>query len=113
MDWSWWEPARLAIGAFLTSSGFGGLAAFGAALLAFRGIRARIGYDQSAAVEADARERWWQAYTHLWDNREKIADEDLLDVVASLEEVAETAQQTMMLDLLVAQVIAREEVETT
>lgn len=103
------ETVRLALGAFLTSSGFGGIAALGAAMVAYRGIKARIGYDRDAAVEADTRERWWQAYTHLWANREEIADDDLLDGVASLEEVAETAQQLMMLDLLVAEVIEKEE----
>lgn len=109
----WWNTVRLALGAFLTSSGFGGVAALGAAALAYRGIKARIEYDQTAAVQADTRERWWQAYTHLWDNREQIADDDLLDGVASLQEVAETKQQTMMLDLLVAEVEEEVEVDLT
>jgi hypothetical protein len=43
-----WEIVRLSVGAFLTSSGFGGLAALGAAALAYRGIQSRIGYDRAA-----------------------------------------------------------------
>ena len=80
------------------------LAALGAAALAYRGIQARIGYDRAAATEADTRERWWQAYTHLWDNREEIPTADLLNGVASLEEVVETRQQSAMLDLLLADI---------
>jgi hypothetical protein len=69
------EVVRLAVGAFLTSPGFGGLAALGAAYV------------------ADERERWWQSYTHLWDNRDDIHGPLLLAGIQSLGEVAETTQQ--------------------
>jgi len=79
-----WELVRLSAGAFLTSAGAGGIAALGAAVVAYRGIRRRIEYDRDAATAADTRERWWQAYTHLWDHRGDIPADVLVDGVTSL-----------------------------
>ena len=97
-----WELVRLSVGAFLTSAGAAAIAALVAAMLAYRGIVRRIEYDRKAATAADTRERWWQAYTHLWDHRAEIPTAALLNGVASLSDIAETEQQTVMLDLLLA-----------
>ena len=93
------NPFWLAMGAFLTSSGVGGLAALVAAVLAYKGIARRITFDRQQDRVADARERWWAAYTHLWANQSTIPVEALTEGVASLEKLAETEQQSMMVDL--------------
>ena len=56
-----WEDLRLAIGEFMTSAGFAGLAALAAATIAYRGISERGRIDRKLAIDADERARWWEA----------------------------------------------------
>ena len=87
----------LALGAFLTSSGFGGLMAAVAAGLAYLGVRHRLVGDKEiaeknrkadadAAVATDALERWWDAFTWLWDNREHLGVAERALAIQSLRD---------------------------
>ena len=53
MDWlALFTSARLGLGAFLVSPGFGGLAALGAAVVAYQEIKLKANKDRDAAIEA-------------------------------------------------------------
>ena len=106
-----WELVRLSIGAFLTSSGFGGVAAVCAALVAAKvaGSRLRGDYrlaaeqhnrNQEAAHASDARARWWETAQWLWLNKEQIADPDFLEALQALGKMVETKQQSVMLEIV-------------
>lgn len=114
---------------FLTSPGFGGLAALAAALLAYRGIRirlqgdqqlaqqARLAADQSAernreielkaTLENDARNRWWALATWI-DQQIGVASlptADLLELLERLGDAVTTSEQSVMVESLVRKVI--------
>lgn len=91
------DPFWLAVGAFMTSPGFGGLMAAVAAGIAVVGIRLRLNGDKviaegdreaaaAAAVATDALERWWDAYTWLWENHEKLGQYERALAIASLRD---------------------------
>ncbi len=76
-DPTFWETARLGLGAFLTSPGAGLIGLLGAAWMAFVGVGKRLDGDRDIArearrdehekaAEADARERWQWFYQRLW-----------------------------------------------
>ncbi len=95
------DAVRLAVGAWLTSPGFGGLAALVAAVIAYRGITKRIGADRALAVEADERQRWWEVLQWTWTNREALDDRDPLitaDVLVALGEAVPTKSQSVILE---------------
>lgn len=65
------ESVRLTLGTFLTSPGFGGLAAVIAAVFAARSVGKRLAGDRELAKQqrehevemattADSRQRWWE-----------------------------------------------------
>lgn len=81
----------------MTSPGFGGLMAAVAAGIAYLGIRTRLEGDKDiaqtkartdadAAVATDALERWWDAYTWLWDNRKDLGQPERALAIASLRD---------------------------
>jgi len=99
------------VGAFLTSPGFGGLAAVVGALAAVRVAMARLRGDyqmaaqshkrnQHAAREADARARWWDTLQWLWTNRDQVGDQAFLAGLQSLAAIVETRQQSVMLEIV-------------
>lgn len=92
-----WEAARIALGAFLTSPGFGGLSAAGAALIAYRGIKTRIGADRALAREADERQRWWEALIWLSEHRTGLPRKSIIEAVNGLADSASTREQLLML----------------
>lgn len=106
-----WELIRLSVGAFVTSSGFGGVAAVGAALVAAKvaGSRLRGDYrlaaqghvrNQRAVRDADARARWWETLQWLWTNRDSADEQAFLEGLQSLAEMVETRQQSVMLEIV-------------
>jgi hypothetical protein len=106
-----WEFVRLSVGAFLTSPGFGGLAAVVGALAAVRVAMARLRGDyamatqsqrrnQNAAREADARARWWDTLQWLWTNKEEVGEQAFLEGLQSLAAMVETRQQSVMLEIV-------------
>lgn len=105
----WWLVARLSVGAFLTSPGAGILGLIGAGYLAYRGVQSRLDGDQEIAdrqhkadLEQESRERWQWWYDHLWENREEYTLEGLTLGAQGLRSIAESPQQALMLDVLVA-----------
>ncbi len=77
-------------GRFLVSPGFGGLAAFLAALLVFIAAQQRNAHDRrelARAQEKDRQERWWEALTWVYDR-------------ASTERVEARLTTDLVLDLL-------------
>ena len=91
------DPFWLAVGAFMTSPGFGGLMAAVAAGIAYAGIRHRLNGDKAiaqgdrdaaatVAVATDALERWWDAYTWLWDNRASLGQPERVLAIAALRD---------------------------
>lgn len=109
---SGWDTFRLALGAWLTSPGFGGLAALIAAVIAYLGITKRIAADHDLAIEAadrsraaadaaDERQRWWEVLQWTWTNRDALEDRDPLiaaSVLEALEPLVQTAAQSVILD---------------
>lgn len=104
-----WETVRLALGAFVTSSGFGGLAAVCAAAIAYKGIGRRIRADKEmaadkssaeadAATMSDQRQRWWDALYWVWEHHGDLTDDAVLDLIDSLERGSTTPQQSAMLE---------------
>lgn len=121
-DPTFWEIARLSVGAFLTSPGAGLIGLLGAAWLTFVGVGRRISGDRQLAqearaaereqdAEADARERWQWFFERLWDNRETLPADALLDGIKSLRELTTTKQQSAMLEVLVRYVQSEAEEE--
>lgn len=121
-DPTFWETARLSVGAFLTSPGAGLIGLLGAAWLTFVGVGKRISGDRQLAQEArtaereqdaesDARERWQWFYERLWDNRDTLPPDALLDGITSLRELTTTKQQSAMLEVLVRYVQSEAEEE--
>lgn len=119
---TFWETARLSIGAFLTSPGVGILGVLGAAWLTLVGVGKRLDGEKELAAkarkaerkkerEADARERWQWFYARLWDNREDLPLDALLDGIRSLRELSTTRQQSAMLEVLVRYVQSEAEEE--
>lgn len=116
---NWWDTVRLGLGAFLVSSGFAGLAALAAAVIAYLGIRKRIDADRElatakaeadhravaakavadrdAAIEADQRARWWSALMWLWDNQASLNVEQALEAISKFDDASLTPQQSAML----------------
>jgi hypothetical protein len=92
----------LALGAFLTSSGFAALAAVAAAFEAYRGITTRIQADRTIAREADDSERWWQMAMWLWTNRDHIMLVEASVMVDNLRRLVSTTGQAVMMKTLIA-----------
>ncbi len=106
---------RLALGAFVTSSGFGGVAVLTAAWIAYRTAADRLSGDRDIAAramaakesqdaEADRRERWWAAQRWLWENRTALIAADPVAVsraIASLRKQADTETQYLTLDVMI------------
>lgn len=88
--WSW-------LNEFVTSAGFAGAAAVVAAFVAYRGIVRRISADRDLAREADERQRWWEAVSWFWDNRQEIDPDLALDTLDSLGGLAQTREQAAYL----------------
>lgn len=110
------ELIRLSIGAFLTSPGAGILGLIGAGLLAYVGVDKRLEGERKLAldarkdehdkdIEADARERWQQMYAFLWDNREDLGDEVVLQGLESLGELSTTKQQAAMIRVFTLKIL--------
>ena len=106
-----WEIVRLALGAFLTSAGFGGLMTALAATVALRGVRERMRHDAANTEEArrdlliaDTRERWWTLALHLdsqLDRGHSGDREGVLMLVAEMSFAEDlTAEQSRMLHWL-------------
>lgn len=97
------NPFWLALGAFLTSPGFGGLATGGGAIVAFVNI-ARAGKENRAlAVENDARERWWQLLMWLYDHHDEANAYDPLIVARTIKvlgDLSSTQEQAAMLEMV-------------
>lgn len=113
-----WDDLRLAVGAFMASSGFGGVSALCAALLALRGVRERLSGDrelaaeerreaQSRAHENDRRNRWWELaqWIDSQSDTHALAIDDLLTMVEQLEVAVTTSEQTVMVECLVRKVL--------
>ncbi|NUR79130.1 MAG: hypothetical protein HOQ21_01595 [Dermatophilaceae bacterium] len=110
-DPTFWDTARLGLGAFLTSPGAGLIGLLGAAWLTFVGVGKRIEGDKELArdarrdeherqLEADARERWQWFYERLWENRSDLPADALLHGMRSLRALAATQEQSAMLEVL-------------
>lgn len=115
-----------ALGAFLLSPGFGGLAALVAAWLALRGVRLRLTGDreladkarlasEQAQLDADTRERWWQLAR--WADAQIDAgltpESALLGLLAEMQGSVATREQSAMLECLAVKLVEasdREEV---
>ena len=93
-----WEDLRLAVGEFMTSAGFAGLAALAAATIAYRGIVERGRIDRSLAIDADERTRWWEALMWVWANREDLPSPVKLKVLRTLNSLSRNTTQSAMLE---------------
>lgn len=102
-----WETLRLSLGAFVTSAGFGGLAAVIAALIAARVAADRARDQHEAEREADARERWWLGWRWVWDNRFELGDEEILDALDGLNDLVSTQEQAILLGVTTAALMGR------
>jgi hypothetical protein len=98
-------------GAFVTSSGFGGVAAVVGAQAAARVAGARLRGDyqmasqshqrnQNAERDADARARWWETLQWLCANKEDVDQQAFLEGLQSLAAMVETRQQSVMLEIV-------------
>lgn len=119
------NPMWLALGAFVTSSGFGGLAALFAAGIAYLGLLRRVREDRATAVEvadraaedaveSDARERWWQLLEWLYDHKKEANDYDPFIAARTLhvlEDLASTRHQLAMLEIVGPLVLVPEALE--
>lgn len=112
---AFWEAA----GTFLTSPGFGGLAAVVAAVIAFYAAARRVRVDRELAMSSqqqqrdrqnevdslaarnETRGRWWQILTWIWSNRQDLDDASLTEALATLADLAETVEQRRMLLVLI------------
>lgn len=118
------EIVRLSLGAFLTSPGFAGLAALGAALMAFRGVRRRVEVEWELAHEAqrhasaearaaaernheerrqaEALVRWWELtrWINVQLDRENRDEDLLMSLLIELETLVTTREQSIMLEFL-------------
>lgn len=85
------------IGKFVTSTGFGGLMAALAAVLAYQGTLRRIHADQEMARQqrdadlqsqesADALARWWDVSSWVWENRRELTPYEREKVIESLRD---------------------------
>ena len=108
------ESLRLALGAYLSSPGFGGVAAVVAALVAVRGVRIRLRGDREladpagvaarvAAHESEARARWWDLarWVDAQIEAESIPRESLMDLVETMADSVTTKEQSVMLECVV------------
>jgi hypothetical protein len=105
------EGLRLALGAFLTSPGFGGVAAVVAAMVAVRGIRIRLLGDRELAEQArqaereadrdsEARARWWDLarWVDAQVDAGSIPHEGLMDLLETMADSVTTKEQSVMLE---------------
>lgn len=121
-------PFLLAVGAFLTSAGFGGLVAVAAAMIAYRNVTRTIAANHAAATEAadiqrelarkederarerelaaDARQRWWEALVWVADNASKLTPVEASQALAALTSRELNPQQSAMLEA-VTRVVGR------
>lgn len=114
------EIVRLSLGAFLTSPGFAGLAALGAALVAFRGVSTRVEIERHLAHEAqrhataearaaadrnheerrqaEALVRWWELtrWINVQLERENRDKDLLMSLLIELETLVTTREQSIM-----------------
>lgn len=106
---------RLAVGAFLTSPGFGGLAALTVAAVAYKKLRedrqngkdeiARLAADrwtdQKDRLAQDARQRWMTSFT--WLNAAYtdgyLQEEPWMDGLTHLAKIATTKEQKVLVRL--------------
>ncbi|HET7397223.1 MAG TPA: hypothetical protein VFJ94_01775 [Intrasporangium sp.] len=100
----------LAIGAFVTSSGFAALVALFAAWLAWRGTVKQVETARSAATASaraaralaeasDNRQRWWETARWFWDNRARMPEPEYLAGLEALTDsglVRTEAQRAML-----------------
>lgn len=112
-----WETIRLALGAFLTSAGFGGLATALAAYLALRGVRERIRHDAEQAASdradgltGDARRRWWELAMYVDGQLDASLNpsdiERLMLLVENMTRVPDlTEEQAGLAELLLAKAV--------
>ncbi len=111
MDAQVWETLRLSLGAFLTSSGAGGVAAVVAAYWAYRGVQSRLAGDRQIAAEAalseaaasrvaDARQRWWEMALWIWNARQYLDPVETVVAVEALKRLVQTQEQSAMLEVL-------------
>lgn len=78
-----------------------------AALIAAGVAMRRLSTVRSAALEADARQRWWETIRWVWENRYELPDDALVDALAAMEERAETAEQSIFLDVTTSAILER------
>ena len=89
------ESVRLTLGTFLTSPGFGGLAAVIAAVFAARSVGKRLAGDRELAKQqrehevemattADSRQRWWDVLFWLDTDSGRFDEDSFLECLAAL-----------------------------
>ncbi|MCW4601505.1 hypothetical protein ON003_07830 [Janibacter hoylei] len=98
------ESVRLTLGTFLTSPGFGGLAAVIAAVFAARSVGKRLAGDRELAKQqrehevemattADSRQRWWEVLFWLDTDSGRFDEDSFLECLAALADQTETKPQ--------------------
>lgn len=114
------SPFWLAVGAFVTSAGFGAVTALGAAWVAYLGLGKRIraerelavakaDEDRESALEGDRRKRWWTVLTWLWDNRDTLGEDTMMQGLVALKTGELTVEQATMLQVVTAAAVLKED----
>lgn len=107
------EDVFRAAGAFFTSSGFGGLMAVVAAVIAARAVSERLEGDRAIAEKrhdheramaaiADSRQRWWEVLFWVDEDAARFDDDPFLDCLAALADEAETHPQIEALNAVLS-----------